>query len=189
MIQLECDFDTFFKEFPRDPAVRSGSEQWWRHEPGNEYLVANPIDIPGLSQLLLSPVSSAIKKATFDCGKVPNGLDTARDPFSVLSAEITGMILDNLGSKDIANLRLATSVFRQLPTILFRRLLLEDMPWLYEMKDLDVASVDWYDCYCKSKHFCEDLKGLRNRRRTWRDVVEIVGRIQQLRKEGKISGL
>ena len=98
-------------------------------------------------------------------------------------------MLDHLGSKDIANLRLATPVFRQLPTILFRRLFWDDMPWLYEMKDLDVANVDWYDRYCMWKHYCEDLKGLRNRRRIWRDVEEIIRRIQGLRKEGKISGL
>lgn len=184
-----CDYETFFQDFPRDPAVRSGSEQWWRHEPGNEYLAANPTDIPGLSQLLLPPASSAIKTATFDCGKEFDGSNIVEDPFAVLSAEITSMILDHLGSKDIANLRLATPAFRQLPTILFRRLLLEDMPWLYEMKDLEVASVDWYDWYCKWKLCCEDVKGLRNRRRIWRDVEEIVRMIQGLRKEGKISGL
>ena len=99
------------------------------------------------------------------------------------------MILEHLGSKDIANLRLATPVFRQLPTILFRRLFLEDMPWLFEMQDLDVASVNWYDWYCKWKSGWEDVKGLRNRRRIWRDIEEIVSRIQKYRKEGKISPL
>lgn len=97
------------------------------------------------------------------------------------------MVLDHLGSKDIASLRLATPVFRQLPTILFRRLFLEDMPWLFEAKDLDVARVDWYDFYRTWKFSWRDLKGLRNRRRIWRDVEEIVRRIQRLRKEGMIG--
>ena len=78
----------------------------------------------------------------------PSNSDKVQDPFSGLAAEITIMVLDHLESKDIANLRLATPVFRQLPTILFRRLFLEDMPWLIEVKELDVASVDWYDWYC-----------------------------------------
>ena len=91
------------------------------------------------------------------------------------------MILDYLGSKDIAKLRLATPVFRQLPTILFRRLLLEDMPWLFEVKDLDVAKINWYDCYCALK------SGLRNRRRIWRDVEELIGRIQVYRSQGMIG--
>lgn len=86
------------------------------------------------------------------------------------------MILDYLGSKDIAKLRLATPVFRQLPTVLFRTLLLENMPWLSEVKDLDVANINWYDCCCALK------SGLRNRRRIWRDVEELIGRIQSLQE-------
>ena len=113
--------------------------------------------------------------------------NAAKDPFSPLSAEITSMILDHLGSKDIANLRLATPVFRQLPTIMFRRLLLEDMPWFFEVKDLDVAKYDWYEFYCALKSSWKDLKGVRNRRRIWRDLEEILRRIDEFRKEGKIA--
>lgn len=199
MIQLDCDYETFFKKFPRDPAVRRGNEQFWKHEPGCEYLVANPIDIPGLPQLLESQVRSAGKKTTFggtkelgDSSRNKSGTqasmpNAAEDPFSQLSAEITSMILDNLGSKDIANLRLATPVFRQLPTILFRRLLLEDMPFLFEVRNLDVPKVDWYSCYCTMKSRLGDLKGLRNRRRIWQDVEEIIRRKQNYRKDGKIG--
>lgn len=99
------------------------------------------------------------------------------------------MVLDHLGSKDIANLRLATPVFRQLPSIIFRRLFLEDMPWLFEANDLGTGSVDWYEWYRKCKFRQGDLKGLRNRRRIWQDVEEIVRRIQRYRKEGKIGGM
>lgn len=99
------------------------------------------------------------------------------------------MVLDLLGSKDIANLRLATPVFRQLPTILFRRLFLENMPWLFEVRDLDIARIDWYDWYCTWKNGWGDLKGLRNRRRIWQDVEEIVTRIQRFGKEGKIGDM
>ena len=199
--QLGCDYQTFFMDFPREPAVRSSSDQWWRHQPGCEYLVANPIDVPGLSEMLEPPVYSADKKNTFgwnegsddsptqDHRTPPSTSRTAQDPFSVLSAEITSMILDRLGSKDIANLRLATPVFRQLPTILFRRLFSEDMPWLFEAQDLDVAKVNWYDWYCRWRSCGEDLKGLRNRRRIWRDVEEIVRRIQDLRDLGQMRKL
>ncbi|CAD6584366.1 MAG: hypothetical protein ASARMPRED_001748 [Alectoria sarmentosa] len=192
--QLDCDFKTFFEEFPRESAVRTSSEQFWRHQPGCEYLAANPIDIPGLSQRLKPPVYDVGKKATFGGNKEPDSSRTppftVQDPFSALSAEITSMVLDHLGSKDIANLRLATPVFRQLPTLLFRRLLLEDMPWLFEVKDLDMARIDWYEWYCTWKNGGGgDLKGLRNRRRIWRDVEEIVSRITRFRKEGKIGDL
>ena len=96
------------------------------------------------------------------------------------------MILDNLGSKDIANLRLATPVFRQLPTIMFRRLLMEDMPWLFEVEGLDVAKFDWYEFYCAMKSSSKNLKGLRNRKRIWQDLEEIIRRIDDLRKTNQI---
>ena len=115
--------------------------------------------------------------------------NAAKDPFSPLSAEITSMILNHLGSKDIANLRLATPVFRQLPTIMFRRLLLEEMPWFFEAKDLDVAKYNWHELYCALKWSWKDLKGLRNRRRIWRDLEEILRRIEELRKDGKIPAI
>ena len=165
--------------------------------PGCEYLVANPREIPGLSQILEPPEDSIGKKITFSNAKgcddsqtqghrtSPSTSKSIQDPFSQLSAEITSMILDYLGSKDIAKLRLATPVFRQLPTILFRRLLLEDMPWLFEVKDLDVARINWYECYCAFKSGCRDLKGLRNRKRIWRGVEELMRRIQVYRSEGK----
>ena len=127
--------------------VMNGSEVCWRHEPGREYLVANPIKIPGLQQLLKPPESRASKRVVFGSSDgldhfqvenlpTPSSIPTAtQDLFSVLPAEITSIILNFLGPKDIANLRLATPVFRQLPTALFRRLFWEEMPWLFEVKN------------------------------------------------------
>ena len=172
--------------------------QWWSHEPGCEYLVANPIDVPGLSQILQPSVDSIGKKITFGDVKGCDDRQTQdhrtslltsrsiQDPFSQLSAEITSMILDCLGSKDVAKLRLATPVFRQLPTILFRRLLLEDMPWLFEVKNLNVARINWYDCYCAFKSLCRDSKGLRNRRRIWENVEHWITILQEQRMLGAL---
>ena len=178
--------------------VRKDGEVYWRHEPGCEYLVANPIDIPGLQRLLEPAGSSASRRVVFGSIDGPDDIqaedlrtsshtpDAAQDIFSELPPEITSIILDSLGPKDIANLRLATPVFRQLPTALFQRLFWEEMPWLFEVKGLDMAAVDWYELYCKCKVGCRNLKGLRNRKRIWRDVEEMVAKIQQYREEGKI---
>ena len=196
MDQLDYNYDILCNRF-----VRNGSELCWRHEPGCEYLVANPIDIPGLQQLLEPPGSSASKRVVFgssdwpddsqmeDLRTPPSTPSAAQDIFSVLPAEITSIILDRLGPKDIANLRLATPVFRQLPTVLFQRLFWEEMPCLFEVKELDMAGVDWYELYCRCKIGCRNLKGLRNRDRIWRDVEKILDRIQKYREEGKISEL
>ena len=109
------------------------------------------------------------------------------DPFSKLSAELTTMIIDHSPSKDIANLRLASATFRALPCTLFRRLLFEDMPWLWEAEDLPVGETDWHELYCMTKHCWLGLKGLQNRKRIWKDIEEIMGKIAKYREEGKIS--
>ena len=177
--------------------VRHRNEVCWKHEPGCEYLVANPINIPGLQQLLIPPGSRASRRVVFGSGDRPdevqvNDLRTpsftptpAQDIFSMLPAEITSIILDWLGPKDIANLRLATPVFRPLPTVLFQRFFWEEMPWLYEVKELDMAEVDWYELYCRCKNGCRNLKGLRNRKRIWQEVEAIVDKIQRCREEVK----
>ena len=84
--------------------------------------------------------------------------------------KIISMVVEYLPSKDIANLRLTTRAVRQLPDILFRRLLLEDMPWMWEAEDMPRGSVDWHKFYCTVKFGWLGLKGLRNRERIWKDV-------------------
>ncbi|KAM0802346.1 hypothetical protein BDR22DRAFT_803521, partial [Usnea florida] len=179
----------------------SESEVCWRHEPGRESFVADPIKVPGLQKLLEPPESPASKRVSFgssdrlDDSQVedlptPSSIRTVtQDIFTVLPAEITTIILDCLGSKDIANLRLATPVYRQLPTALFRRLFWEEMPWLFEVNELDMARVDWSNLYCRCKIGWRHLKGLRNRERIWRAVEEIMNITQRYREKGNISEL
>lgn len=108
--------------------------------------------------------------------------DSNADPFQKLSMEIISMVLEYLSSKDIANLRLATRAVQQLPDILFRRLLLEDMPWMWEAEDLPRGRVHWHKLYCTVKFGWVGLKGIRNRVRIWKDVEEIVSRIEKHRR-------
>lgn len=203
--QLECSdphaWAGFHERFPRDFAVRNGhSGQQWRHERGSEWLAANPIAIPGLSALIKRC------RITFDevlgvfgwdytstggrFGAAPlpaSGRDNPTDHFLPLPNELAHMIISYCGSKDIANLRLVTRVSRQLPVDLFRRLLAEDMPWLWEMEDLNDGSTSWWKLYRMVK-FCwaNDVKGLRNRRRIWKDGEELLNRIERLKREGFI---
>ncbi|MCJ1421091.1 hypothetical protein MMC32_007453 [Xylographa parallela] len=208
---LEGTYEAFFINFPRDFAVKTVYERvptvydpFWQHEPGSEFLAANPVEIPGFSALLNDPMcymgfeqpsqfvfqrhSQKLKNPSVTNHGTPlwsNSLHSA-DPFTKFPAELSDMVLACLSSKDIANLRLASSVFRQLPTILFRRLLLEDMPWFWEAQDMPVGNASWYDVYRKAK-FCWLFKGLQNRKRIWKDVEEIVRRIRRYRQEGKVG--
>jgi hypothetical protein len=109
------------------------------------------------------------------------------DPFLALPTELLHVILAHLPSSSIASLRLATRTVRQLPIVLFRRLLLEDMPWFWEANDLPVGETNWWGLYILLK-FCwaDGLKGLKNRKRIWKDVNEIVSRIESYRAQDMI---
>ena len=180
--------------------MRNGNEQWWKHEPGCEYLAANPVEVPGLSSLLTSACSGLRAPRTVfgwpshpDPRYVgfhrlkPSKPDVVSDPFQKLPAELTSMILNYLQSKDIAALRCASAAFRQLPITLFRRLLIEEMPWFWEAQDLPLERTGWYELYKMAKFCWSNLKGLQNRRRIWKDVEEIVGRVSKYRRDGKIG--
>ena len=206
--QIDGSFEALYERFPREFAVRSGNEQWWNHDVGCEYLVANPVTIPSLSDLI-TPFSgqssgwrenapSNINKLVFSWRYRASGEPYVRshftpppskssDLFMNLPNELRAMILDNLSSKDIANLRLTTPAFRQLNTTLFRRLLLEDMPWLWEAKDLPKGNTDFHRLYKLFKFCWMNIKGLKNRERIWTDVSEVVTRIDRYRREGTIA--
>ncbi|CAG9948369.1 unnamed protein product [Clonostachys rosea f. rosea IK726] len=47
--------------------------------------------------------------------------------------------------------------------------------------------VDWFGLYCTLSHNFDNLKGLRNRKRIWKDCDEIVRQIKKYRAEGLIK--
>jgi len=173
-------------------------EQWWSHEAGCEFLAANPVEIPGLlgainalkaygKHVNLSatafpypPSYSIAEKDPSDSNDTPN---TITDPFIKLPEEIRLMIIDYIPSKDIANLISASRVFSRIPMIVFRRLVLQDMPWLWEANDLPLIKMNWYDFYKHAKFYWPNFKGMQNRKRIWRHVEEIVRRIKPFMAE------
>ncbi|MCJ1399146.1 hypothetical protein MMC11_002348 [Xylographa trunciseda] len=183
---------------PHDYAVKNGTELLcqWQHEPGSEHLAANPIEIPGFVALFSEATAHrSYSGVVFPWDyKGPNNSHRTNhstppltsDPFTKLSVELSTMLLAYLSSKDIANLRLSSPVFRPLPAMLFRRLLLEEMPWIWEARGLEVGKTNWYKLYCMLKS-CWLFKGLQNRRRIWKDVEEVVRRIRKCRQEGKVG--
>ena len=198
---MEGTFEAFHEEFPRETAVRDGYEQFWNHEPGCEYLAANPVEVPGLPQLLTSAHSthsdaprtvfgwpSQPDQRSAELRRLPPSTPGAgSDPFTKLPAELTNMTLNYLHSKDIAALRHVSRAFRQLPTILFRRLIIEEMPWFWEAQDQPLGGTDWHRLYQSVKFDGSTFKGLRNRRRIWKDVEEIVRRVGEYRRNGEIG--
>lgn len=171
------------------------------HKPGDEYLVANPIEIPALPSWLRDvPKASANDSFTLRFGGVRDqpknsgealtaAFSSTKDSFLKCPSELKIMIAAYLPPSDIANLRLVSRAYRELPISLFRGLLFEGMPWLWEARDLSRGETDWYALYLKAKYVWADVKGLKNRKRIWGHVNEIVGRIEVHRREGEIVDL
>ncbi|KAK2810650.1 hypothetical protein FQN50_002690 [Emmonsiellopsis sp. PD_5] len=133
-------------EFPRDPDVTDGQDQWWCHDPGKEYLAANPLYIPNLPAILRSAIKNdednfSSQNSAFSVSqpttksKESQGTaesHTRTDPLQSLPQEIRLLIIDQLPSCDIANLRLASRAFRHLPIYVWYHLVRKEMPWLWE---------------------------------------------------------
>jgi hypothetical protein len=120
-------------EPPHHPAVWRGAGQWWDHMAGDEFLVADRLHVPGLSALF-----EAAKRPQhdFDAQSSPFG-DRPRTPaisgdiFDKLPEELRDIVLVDLGSQDVANLRVASRSFRHLPYTLWRDLMKKEMPWIW----------------------------------------------------------
>jgi hypothetical protein len=146
---LEAEYG-YFHKFPRHPDVYRCSEQWWRHVKGTEYLVANPLYVPKLRNIFeaatdttpdFSPRDDAFTIS--ESMKEPSHAD----PFNRLPVELRNEILNDLSSKDIASLRLASRVFCQLPISYFQTLLRRECPWLWEAWPTGAHSK--HGCYAK----------------------------------------
>ncbi|KAH7039482.1 hypothetical protein B0J12DRAFT_762816 [Macrophomina phaseolina] len=195
---LDCSSnEAFFKSVSREFAVRNNRNRaWnggWHHERGTEYLAANPLDVPGLKSIIDQFRFNQEIAGDFPLDitrhEVPNEReDSARrvDLFQRLPSELRFEILEYLASKDVANLRLVSGEFRRLPASLFRRFLIEDMPWFLEARGLPADQVHWFRLYRAAKLYGGNLKGLKNRKRIWEDVEEIVTRISAYRRGGII---
>jgi hypothetical protein len=111
-----------------------GNDQWWSYRSGDEFLAADPLEIPGLFRLL---DAAKREQPDFDARASPFGARPAAsavsgDLFSKLPEELRDMIVAPLGSRDIASLRLASRSFQHLPYTLWHDLLKKEMPWIWE---------------------------------------------------------
>lgn len=88
-------------------------------------------------------------ESVFDASGLSRHKATHSDPFSRLSPELQHILLGQLSRQDVANLRLVSPAFRQLPQSYFRHLVETEMPWLWELYDLPKHSIDFYHLWCR----------------------------------------
>lgn len=195
-----------FASFDERKDVAKVGEQWYNHVPGTEYLATNPVDVPELTRLIES-CAKASSDAVFSLPAIPT---SARDPFHDLSPELRAILLEMLERRDVANLRLSSKAFSQLPQTYFRQLIEKEMPWVWELHDTHSGTepkrgIDWFalwnklsasdggDCVDEQKraessepHSYDgklEIKGLRNRRMIHRDINVILDMIADARAE------
>ena len=108
--------------------------------------------MPGLSELIESclPKTGYVCQSIFDPSEHRgDGSTTHSDPFSRLPPELQHVLLGRLSRRDVANLRLVSPAFKQLPQIYFRHLVETEMPWLWEISDLPKHQIDFYRVWCR----------------------------------------
>ena len=123
-------------EGPED--FRKCDDQWWQHAPGTEWLIANPVEISVLKTIFeLAVRDNAVHPDAnaFGYHDTAGFISNPTDPFLQLPTEISHLLISYLSNKDVANLRLVSRQYGQLPQSFFHTRLRADMPWLTEMWD------------------------------------------------------
>lgn len=119
---------------PMHAAVQRGRGERWQHRAGDEFLAANPLQIPSLTALLKAASrpheSFNARSSPFTARSTMSSHNS--DLFARLPEELRDIVLSQLTSKDIANLRLASRAFRHLPITLWHDLMKKELPWIWE---------------------------------------------------------
>ncbi|KAJ5680961.1 hypothetical protein N7536_012100 [Penicillium majusculum] len=151
------------------------SEQVWHHPQGQESLVVNPVAIPQLESELDVITKSLSKKAA------PSRHSRSEDIFNTLPFELRHEIFKLLPAGSILALKAASLAMHStaLPRDLWKRTLMSEIPWLWEVHDIDAfqsqevegnTSKLLLDIQKKSQYTSENddyIFGLANRRRIW----------------------
>ncbi|KAF5618352.1 hypothetical protein F52700_12301 [Fusarium sp. NRRL 52700] len=108
------------------PELQRARTQWdfpWLHIPGDEWLVANPVEIPGISPVLESCMKDlCIERYT----QRTTGL-------LALPAEIIHHVLSFLDVSDVDSTAKTCTAMFKLAQSTFREIIFRDMPWLWEV--------------------------------------------------------
>ncbi|CAJ2505972.1 Uu.00g001020.m01.CDS01 [Anthostomella pinea] len=142
------NYQTRFMDFPRRCDVDEVSEQWHNCVPGTEYLASDPLHVSGLEDMLTS-CEDEISTATDVVFEARVSASDGSDPFVQLSPELRHMLFPYLDRSDVANMRLASRGFGQLPQTYFHQLISFDMPWLWEVEFMKDKIMDWHALWRK----------------------------------------
>jgi hypothetical protein len=142
----ESQLWTRFDGFPQPTDLGIVLQDEYECHPGTEYLAADPMNIPGLDELIKAGSEGRVSDVAFS---PPRTASKTRDVFSTLPIELRRTIAELLPRKDVANLRIASANFTELPQSYFHHLIKTEMPWVWEIEDLHASEVNWYGLWRK----------------------------------------
>lgn len=126
--EIESDPHSYMKgqQLPlQHPAVLKGREDWscaWDHYPGDEWLAANPLEIPAISQALATCQAQVVQ--------------TSCQPqvrFLTLPTELMHHILELLEPDDLDAISQSCQRMYHLAQPGFKEIVVKDMVWLWEI--------------------------------------------------------
>ncbi|CAH0055733.1 unnamed protein product [Clonostachys solani] len=172
-------------------SVSKNQEQYWCVSRGDEHFVHSPLDIPQLAEYLLSLPELEPDHPMNDAPQGRYG--AASDPISTLPIELRWSILLHADITSVVRLlRTSKALYAtKQSNSWWRRKLLTDMPWLFELSAVEGADkVDWARVYkdmwlgSRYRPSAHRITGLANRRRIWEELLpQIGGPYEKLQKE------
>ncbi|CZT40667.1 uncharacterized protein RSE6_00306 [Rhynchosporium secalis] len=136
-----------FEDLNQDPVISTLKKKWWVHRPGTEYLVANPVEIPGLKLAMRGIYAETPKGDNEFVSKECSGPNSKRsaelqrhqhdtNPSDILPTEIKNKFYSKLSPEELANLRHSPRSLHQLLKQVFRQVIEEEYPWFWEIDEV-----------------------------------------------------
>ncbi|KAE8159866.1 hypothetical protein BDV40DRAFT_272152 [Aspergillus tamarii] len=171
----DCSHNSLLLDYG-DPTPRG--EQYWECKKGEELLVTNPVKISGLTKYL-NKLQDLVNKE-IDKAEPEKGPESA-DIFNKLPYELRQQIFSLLPLASVLALRAASWSMHttQLPEKSWKKRLESDLPWLWEVHDIDMtgsqkleAKLSKIIAKLEEKSQYRDgevnyIPGLANRKRIW----------------------
>ncbi|CAH0024723.1 unnamed protein product [Clonostachys rhizophaga] len=173
-------------------SVSKNQEQYWVVSRGDEHFVHSPLDIPWLERYLVRIPWMEHERPMHYAPEIGQ-YDYASDRLSTLPIELRWSILLHLDMRSLMFLFFTckTLYATQQSSSWWRRKLLVDMPWLFEVASIEaVVTEEWArvykDMWLASRYTpsAHKITGLANRRRIWEEILpQIAGPYEKLQEE------
>ena len=144
---------------------------------GADYLVANPLFIPGFRDICKAAISTdldfRLEHSAFPPRQRRAEPSTSGNPFLKLPSELVQHIVHHLTPKDISSMRLSSQAFEHLPIPLWHRYFIEDFPFVYEAWCEEVQPNHWtYLNATQLRHAQNEQKEYEMEYNRRRDVIQ-----------------